>query len=99
MQYKYVFVLTDGDVEDYLEWPRLEAGLAGWDKSLPGEEYGEREEPTRFCPEDDKELFLFSEGDLAGISNFRFRQKHYTLHNTVYVCICMGGVFSEYKIM
>lgn len=58
--------MNDRHGEDYLEWPRLEAGLIGWDKTLPGEEYGEREEPAVcICPEDDKELLLFSGGDLA----------------------------------
>ncbi len=50
----------------YLEWARLEAGLADGDKTLPGEEYGEKEEPAVcICPEDDKVLLLFSEGDLG----------------------------------
>lgn len=50
--------------EPPLEWARLEAGLADGDKTRLGDEYGEREEPTRcICPEDDKEL-LFSGGDL-----------------------------------
>lgn len=48
-----------------LEWVKLEAGLADGDKTLPGEEYGEREEPTIcICPEDDKKPRLFSGGDL-----------------------------------
>lgn len=46
----------------YLERPRLEAGLADGDKTLLGEENGEREVCN--CPEDDKALFLFSWGDL-----------------------------------
>lgn len=51
--------------EPPLEWARLEAGLADGDRTLLGEEYGEREEPTVcICPEDDKELLLFSGGDL-----------------------------------
>lgn len=51
--------------EPPLEWVRLEAGLADGDKTRLGEEYGEREEPAGcICPEDDKELLLFSEGDL-----------------------------------
>lgn len=51
--------------EPPLEWARLEAGLADGDKTLPGEEYGEKEEPAVcICPEDDKVLLLFSEGDL-----------------------------------
>lgn len=57
--------LTDRSIESYLEWARLEAGLADGDRTLPGEEYGEREEVTAWiCPEDDKQLLLFSEGDL-----------------------------------
>lgn len=36
--------LIDGLVEGYLEWARLEAGLADGDRTLLGEEYGEREE-------------------------------------------------------
>lgn len=51
--------------EPPLERARLEAGLADGDKTLPGEEYGEREEaPVCICPEDDKELLLLSAGDL-----------------------------------
>lgn len=41
-----------------LDRPRLEAGLADGDKTLLGDENGERE--VCICPEDDKELFLFS---------------------------------------
>ena len=50
----------------YLEWARLEAGLADGDRTtLLGEAYGEREEPTVcICLEDDMELFFFSGGDL-----------------------------------
>lgn len=56
--------MTDRHIEDYLE-ARLEVGLDGWDKTLPGEEYGEREDPAIcICPEDAKELFLLSRGDL-----------------------------------
>lgn len=45
-----------------LEWVRLEAGLADGDKTLPGEEYGEREERAGcICPE---AVLLFSGGDL-----------------------------------
>lgn len=51
--------------EPPLEWDRLEAGLPDGDRTLLGEEYGEREGPTVcICPEVDKELLLFSEGDL-----------------------------------
>lgn len=58
--------LTDRLVEGYLEWARLEAGLADGDKTLLGEEYGEREEPAGcICPEADKELLLLSGGDLG----------------------------------
>lgn len=53
-------------VEGYLEWARLEAELADGDKTLLGEEYGEREEPAVcICPEDNKVLLLFSGGDLG----------------------------------
>lgn len=74
--------LTDRFAEGYLERARLEAGLADGDKTRLGDEYGEREEPTRcICPEDDKEL-LFSGGDLEDTSerevqelkHFRFRR-------------------------
>ena len=59
-------MLIDRLAEGYLEWDRLEVGLADGDKTLLGEEYGEREEPTIcICPEVDKELLLFSEGDLG----------------------------------
>lgn len=51
--------------EPPLECARLEAGLADGDKTLPGEEYGERDEPTAYtCAKDDKEPLLFSAGDL-----------------------------------
>lgn len=70
--------LTEGLEVGYLEWARLEAGLADGDKTLPGEEYGESEKPTVcICPEDDKELLLFSGGDLGDkskLKHFRFRQ-------------------------
>lgn len=50
----------------YLEWARLEAGLADGDKTLPGEEYGENEEAAIcICPEDAKELLCCSGGDLT----------------------------------
>lgn len=58
--------LIDRLVEGYLEWARLEAGLADGDKTLLGEEYGEKEEPAGcICPEADKELLLLSGGDLG----------------------------------
>ncbi len=64
--------LIDRLVEGYLEWARLEAGLADGDKSLLGEEYGEKEEPAVcVCPEDDKELLVFSDGDLGEKSEER----------------------------
>lgn len=57
--------LIDRLVEGYLECARLEAGLADGDRTLQGEAYGEREDATaRICPDDDKQLLLFSEGDL-----------------------------------
>lgn len=56
--------MTGRLVEGYLEWARLEAGLADGDRTLLGEEHGEREEAAaRFCPEDVRQLLLFS-GDL-----------------------------------
>lgn len=58
--------MIDRRAAAYLEWARLEAGLADGDKTLPDEEHGEREEPTIcICPEDDKKLLLFSGGDLG----------------------------------
>lgn len=49
----------------YLERIRLEAGLADGDRTLLGEENGEREEAVaRICPEDDKQLLRCSDGDL-----------------------------------
>lgn len=60
---------SDRHVKDYLELPMLEAGLIGWDQTLPGEEYGETVETAAcICPED-LELFLFSAGDLGDESN------------------------------
>lgn len=38
--------LIDRLVEGYLEWARLEAGLADGDRTLQGEAYGEREDAT-----------------------------------------------------
>lgn len=38
--------LIGRSIERYLEWARLEAGLADGDRTLLGEEYGEREEVT-----------------------------------------------------
>lgn len=43
---------------------RLEAGLVGGDKPLPGEEYGDREE-ARVRPEVDRKPRLVSDGDLG----------------------------------
>lgn len=51
--------------EPPLEGVRLEAGLADGDKTLLGDEYGEKDEPAGcVCPEADKELLLLSGGDL-----------------------------------
>lgn len=59
--YVSVFPLMSG----YLEWARLEAGLADGDRTLPGEEYGEGDEAAaRVCVVDDKKPLLFSDGDL-----------------------------------
>lgn len=64
-------------MKDYLEWARLEAGLTGWDTT--GEEHGETEEPAAcICPDDDKELLLFSGGVLGnkGKKGTFEKQKH-----------------------
>ncbi len=79
-------------VEGYLEWARLEAGLADGDKTLLGEEYGEREEPTGcICPEADMELLLFSGGDLEDksekgtVGTKTFQSQAVTPQNTQYI--------------
>lgn len=84
--------LIDRLVEAYLEWVRLEAGLADGDKTLLGDEYGESEAPTVcICPEDDKWLFLFSGGDLGDKSEKgregtkTFQIQVVAPHNTPYI--------------
>ena len=84
--------LIDRLVEGYLEWVRLEAGLADGDKTLLGDEYGESNEPTvGICPEDDKWVFLFSVGDLGdesekgGEGTKTFQRQVVAPHNTRYI--------------
>lgn len=96
--------LIDGFVCSYLERARLEAGLPDGDKTLPGEEYGEREEPTVCsCPEDDKELLRLSGGVLgdkkregrswsSSVSDSDGEDIHYKKHQGIW---STGGVFSN----